>query len=110
MNYEQITMISPVKLWRNQRKVREFIGKQGVVISWTIIRVPPQGFESQAPYPVALVNLGERQEIGQLVDVALNGVKVGQKVKAVVRRVRQPDHEGVIPYGIKFVPIEEAAK
>lgn len=105
MNYEQITMISPVKLWRNQRKVRELIGKKGTVISWTIIRVPPQGFETQSPYPVVLVDLGDRREIGQLVDVVGSEVKIGQRVKAILRRVRAPDTEGVIQYGIKFRPV-----
>ena len=98
-------MLSPVKLWRNQKKTRTLLGKEGRVVSLTYIRVPPLGFEAQAPYPVVLVDLGNTRTIGQLVDFSEAQLKVGQKVKAVLRRVRAPDPEGVIPYGMKFKPI-----
>ena len=95
-------MVSPVKLWRNQKKIRESLGREGKIVSFTQISVPPLGFEAQAPYPVVLVDMGDKLQIGQLVDSELNDVRIGQKVKAIIRRVRQPDSEGVIPYGIKF--------
>ena len=95
-------MISPVKLWRNQKQIRELLGKVGEIISVTTIRVPPSRFENQAPYPVVLVDLGKKRCIGQLVDVDLSHIRLGQKVRAIIRRVREPDVEGVIPYGIKF--------
>jgi uncharacterized OB-fold protein len=98
-------MISPVKIWRNQKNVREHLGKLGTVITFTFIRVPPEGFEAHAPYPVVLVKLSDRNMVGQLVDFDQVQLKIGQKVKAVLRRVREPDAEGVIPYGIKFKPV-----
>ncbi|HCM37444.1 MAG: Protein AcaC [Candidatus Gottesmanbacteria bacterium GW2011_GWB1_43_11] len=98
-------MLSPVKLWRNQKYTRELLGKSGKVVSFTVIRVPPAGFESQAPYPVVLVDLGGRLQIGQLVDVQAHQIRTGLRVRAVIRRVRQPDPEGVIPYGVKFKPV-----
>lgn len=98
-------MISPVKLWRNQKETRELLGQTGKILAWTVIRVPPLGFESQAPYAVAVVDLGRNRTTGQLVDLPLDKIAIGQKVVAVIRRVRQPDIEGVIPYGIKFKPI-----
>lgn len=95
-------MLSPVKIWRNQKSLRELLGKKGVVVSYTTIRVPLYGFENQAPYPVVLVKLKNQNYLGQLVDADLANLRIGQKVKAVLRRVREPDSEGVIPYGIKF--------
>lgn len=98
-------MISPVKIWRNQKHIREHLGKVGQIVTFTFIRVPPDGFEAHAPYPVVLVKLGDRNMVGQLVDFEASQLKVGQKVKAILRRVREPDAEGVIPYGIKFKPL-----
>ncbi|HCS79184.1 TPA: hypothetical protein DIV55_05605 [Patescibacteria group bacterium] len=95
-------MNSPVKIWRNQKKIKELLGKEGVIISWTQVRVPLAGFEEQAPYYVVLVRLADRNYLGQLVDVT-GIVATGQKVKAVIRRLRRPEAEDVIPYGIKFV-------
>lgn len=98
---------SPVKVWRNQKKVTAVLGKKGVVISWTIIRTPPVGFEDQAPYAVALVALDEVNFVGQIVDCDIEKVHKGMKVKAVLRRVKTPGKEGIIPYGVKFKPINQ---
>lgn len=98
-------MLSPVKIWRNQKYISPLLGKMGIIVSFTIIRVPPVGFEDQAPYVVALVKIGEKIHIGQLADADDIEIKVGLKVEAILRRVRQPDSEGVIPYGIKFKAI-----
>lgn len=73
-------------------------------MSWTIVRIPPAGYSSQAPYVVVLVDLSGKKVMGQLVDVVPNEVRFGQKVKAVVRRVKQESAESIIMYGIKFVP------
>lgn len=99
-------MISPVKIWRHQKKVVSLLGQEGKIISWTVVRVPPQGFENEAPYPVILVELKSRERIvAQLSDWQEKHLKIGQKVAAVYRRIRKPDLEGIIPYGIKFRPI-----
>lgn len=98
-------MLSPVKIWRNQKKTKALLGKEGRVVSCTYIRVPPLGFEAQAPYPVVIVDLGGKRTIGQLVDFSSTQLVTGQKVRAVLRRVYNPDPEGVIPYGMKFKPI-----
>lgn len=108
-------MLSPVKIWRNQKKIAGLVGKTGRIISWTIVRVPPNGFADQAPYPVVLVELDSGGRImAQMVDSSTSsgqvgsvdyGLKVGQKVITVIRRVTQPSLEGVIPYGIKVKPM-----
>lgn len=79
--------------------------KEGKIISWTIVRVPPFGYERQAPYPVVLVELKKgKKVVGQLVGFREIDLKTGRQVKTVYRRISQPDLEGIIPYGIKFKP------
>lgn len=97
--------ISPVKTWRNQKKTIEILGNFGTVISFTVIRVPPLGFENQAPYPVVIAKLGKRLVVGQLVGSDAKNIKIGMKVKTVLRRIKDPGKEGIIPYGVKFKPL-----
>lgn len=99
-------MMSPVKIWRNQTYTKQLLGKTGTIVSWTLVRVPPAGFAEQAPYPVVLVALttGERIE-AQLVDWHEADLAFGVSVITVVRRVMQPDLDGIIPYGIKVKPL-----
>ncbi len=99
-------MISPVKVWRNQKKIAALVGKTGKIVSWTVVRVPPTGFSEQAPYPVVLVELVAGGRImAQLVDWQEKDLALGRQVVAVVRRVAQPNNEGIIPYGIKVKPL-----
>ncbi len=99
-------MISPVKVWRNQKKIAALVGKTGKIVSWTVVRVPPTGFSEQAPYPVVLVELVAGDRImAQLVDWQEKDLTLGRQVVAVVRRVAQPNNEGIIPYGIKVKPL-----
>jgi uncharacterized OB-fold protein len=98
-------MISPVKVWRNQKYVKGMIGKTGTIISWTVIRVPPADFGYQAPYPVVLVALDDGQSIAaQMVDYSAGHLVIGQKVVTVVRKTIQTQTDAVIPYGIKVKP------
>lgn len=99
-------MQSPVKIWRNQKKIAQLLGKTGEIRSWTLIRVPPGDFMDQAPYPVVLVRLDDGRNIeAQLVDWLPEHIALGTKVKIVVRRVTHPDADGVITYGIKVKQI-----
>jgi uncharacterized protein len=99
-------MTTPVKIWRNQKKLIGLIGKKGKLISWTIIRVPPANFEDQAPYPVALIRLEDKKTIiAQVADFVESDLKFGQKVEIVIRRRSQPEASEVIPYCIKAKPI-----
>lgn len=99
-------MISPVKIWRNQKKIHKILGLKGVIISFTKVHVPPEGFASQAPYVVVVAKLSKGFNFtAQLVDYDEVDLKTGQKVKTVLRRISEAGEEGVIPYGIKFKPI-----
>ena len=78
----------------------------GRVYSYTKVYVPPSGFEEQVPYFLAIVELDEGSRVlGQVVDT--KEVKIGQRVKAVFRKIQQDDPEGLKHYGYKFVVVEE---
>lgn len=99
-------MISPVKIWRNQKHYVQLVGKTGTIISWTIIRVPPDGFSEQAPYPLAVVALTNGIRItAQIVDWENKHLHTNQKVVTVIRRTIDTTTDGVIPYGIKVKPV-----
>ena len=99
-------MISPVKIWRNQKHDARLVGKTGNIISWTIVRVPPDGFSEQAPYPLAVVALDNGVRItAQVVDWEKKHLQTDQKVITVIRRTIDTTIDGVIPYGIKVKPI-----
>ncbi len=99
-------MLSPVKIWRRQKEIRNIIGKQGRILSWTKIYVSTCDFKKYAPYFVIIVefNKGDRA-VGQLVD--FQEPKINDKVEAIVRKVREASMDGVIAYGIKFKPIKK---
>lgn len=98
---------TPVKLWRRQKNVTSHIGMRGKILLWTIIRVPAKAFLSEAPYPVVIVELENRERIiGQLVDWEEADLKRGRKVVAILRRSFTGDSESVIAYNIKFKPYE----
>ncbi|SRR4030042_5647242 len=102
-------MLSPVKVWRNQKYVARMVGKVGVIVSWNITRVPPADFMHQAPYPVVLVDLeGGGRIVSQLVDWDQSQLTIGQRVITVIRKVVEPATDDVISYGIKVKPIRKA--
>lgn len=97
---------TPVKLWRRQKKVASHIGMAGKILLWTIIRVPAKAFLSEAPYPVVIVELENRERmIGQLVDWEEKDLVKERRVVAVLRRSFTGDSESVIAYNIKFKPV-----
>lgn len=99
-------MTTPVKIHRNKKNKAKFIGRSGIVISWTMIRTASALFNSQAPFPVVVVKLENGDKMmGQLVDFTDKNLKNGQPVEAVLRRTGIEDKESVINYSIKFRPV-----
>jgi uncharacterized protein len=82
-----------------------FSGK-GEVYSYTTIYEAPTGFDSNAPYTVALVKLEEGPMItAQLTDLGEQPVEIGMPVEMVTRKMRNDgDERGLIVYGYKFRP------
>jgi uncharacterized OB-fold protein len=83
-----------------------FSGK-GEVYSYTTIYEAPSGYDTNAPYTVALVKLNEGPMVtAQLTDVESKDVQIGMPVEMVTRRMRDDgDERGMIVYGYKFRPV-----
>jgi uncharacterized protein len=80
----------------------------GEVLSYTVVHEPAEGFEMQVPYVVALVKTDEGPVLtGQIVDVDPHAVRIGQRVRATFRKLREEGAAGVIHYGYKFAPEDD---
>lgn len=89
---------------RRKGKIKDmqFAGT-GKVFSFTEVSAPPDGFEDQVPYILAIIELDEGANItGQLVDAHKDTVKIGSRVAPVFRVIQRDDPEGLIHYGFKF--------
>lgn len=76
----------------------------GEVYSFTILQEPPEGFEEQAPYALALIKLDEGPLItAQLTDLVDDDpVQIGDRVEMVTRKLSTEGSKGMIVYGYKF--------
>jgi uncharacterized OB-fold protein len=88
---------------------REFtkstLPRDGKVVTYTVIRVPPAGFTEQTPLPIALVELtnGVRLMV-QIADVEKpESLTLGMPVRLEFRRISWDGDAGVIFYGHKAV-------
>lgn len=80
----------------------QFSGK-GKVYSFTEVASPPNGFEDQVPYILAVIELDEGARLtGQIVDAAKDDIRVGSRVERVFRIIQSDDPEGLVHYGFKF--------
>ncbi len=78
----------------------------GEIYSCTQLHHPPAGFEDQAPYTVALVQLDEGPMLtAQLTDVEWEEVSIGMRVEMVTRKLREEGDQGQVLYGYKFRPV-----
>ncbi|MCX6732425.1 MAG: OB-fold domain-containing protein [Candidatus Roizmanbacteria bacterium] len=95
-------MISPVKVWRRQKTIRDLLGKTGVILSWTKIFTPPPQFKHIAPYTIVYAKLENGQNIcAQLVDFLDNSILIDNKrVVVTLRKLRESVADDVIPYTI----------
>jgi uncharacterized OB-fold protein len=81
--------------------------RDGKVVTFTIVRVPPAGFTDQTPLSIALVELenGVRLMV-QIADVAdPEEIKIGMPVRLEFRKISSDGEAGVIFYGHKAVPV-----
>lgn len=99
-------IICPICRRAGEMEDFEFSG-DGKIVSFTIIRSGPHGFDKQTPYPIAIVELDEGANVtGQIVDYDESELKIGQKVRASFRKIYEDGKEGIIHYGIKFKPVK----
>jgi hypothetical protein len=76
----------------------------GEIYSYTVVQDPPEGFEDQSPYVLALVKLDEGPLItAQIADLLPNeAVTIGDRVEMVTRKLTTEGERGMIIYGYKF--------
>jgi uncharacterized protein len=78
---------------------------RGTVYSYTVVLEAPEGYEGQAPYIIALVQLDEGVMVtAQLTDID-GSVEIGTRVEMVTRKLTTEGTRGVILYGYKFRPL-----
>lgn len=81
---------------------KQFSGR-GNLYSFTEVSSGPVGFELEAPYVLAIVELEEGPRLtAQVVGVGEKDVKVGDPVEMIFRKIMEDSEEGLIHYGYKF--------
>ena len=70
----------------------------GVITSYTVIRVPPRGHTGDAPYAIAAVRLAEGVSLlGRVVDIPLDALAVGLAVRFRPLRIHEQTAIGFGP-------------
>ncbi len=89
---------------RRKGKIAEhqFSGK-GKILTFTIIRTAPEGFEKQSPYAIGIIELEEGPKIAAQIVGPFEKLSTGKNVRPVFRRIYEDGDDGIIHYGIKFV-------
>lgn len=79
--------------------------REGKIVTFTVVRVPPAGFTEQTPLPIALVELmdGVRVmvQIGDVEDP--DSLEIGMPVRLEFRRISSDGQAGLLFYGHKGV-------
>lgn len=81
----------------------------GEVVSYTTVQEPPEGFEEQAPYVLALVRLDEGPMITAQITDYDGELATGDRVEMVTRKLTTEGKRGMIVYGYKFRKVLERA-
>ena len=88
---------------RRKGQVEDFtLNGKGKILSYTIIRIPPEGFEKYAPYAVAVIELDEGTRISGLIVDDASKVEIGKYVETVFRKISEDGDSGLIHYGLKW--------
>jgi hydroxymethylglutaryl-CoA synthase len=78
--------------------------RTGTIYSYSIINFAPEGFDDKAPYPLAIIDMGEDLKIlSRLTDWKQEDLKIGTQVEMVIRRISKTND--MLDYGINFRPV-----
>jgi uncharacterized OB-fold protein len=91
---------------RSIGKIERFQLKgEGEIFSYSIVHEATPDLEMQKPYVLAMVRMDEGVMLtAQVVDCRMEDVRIGMRVRAVLRKLSEEGPDGVIHYGYKFVP------
>ncbi len=89
-----------------ERDFNEYdLPESGTVKTYTVIRVPPDKFDEEAPYVIGIIELeGDLRITSQITGCDIEDVEIGMEVKAEFRRIQEDGEAGMLRYGYKFVP------
>lgn len=89
----------------SRKFVKHQLSSKGKLVTFTIIRTAPDGFEDLAPYAVGIIELKDGIKIlAQITDCDPEKLKTGDKLEAKFRRMNEDGKTGMIYYAYKFVP------
>lgn len=79
--------------------------EKGKLLTFSVVRTPPKGFEKLAPYLLGIVELEDGTRVtSQITDVTLREISIGMPVEAVFRKISEDGDSGIIQYALKFRP------
>ncbi|MEN8253663.1 MAG: hypothetical protein ABFQ62_04800 [Patescibacteria group bacterium] len=93
----------PAEYYRQNKDWKKYIGKVGIVVASTMIRVSAPEQTDLLPYSYAVVKVGKEKK--EYMGVGHEKLKPGDKVKCVLRKVGISNKAGIIEYGIKVTKI-----
>lgn len=98
----------PPRLVCPKCKSKEFekinLSDEGILKTFTIIRVASDIFALQTPFAVGIVELKDGARLTtQIADADLDKLKIGQKVKMVFRKIQDEGKSGLHCYGYKAI-------
>jgi uncharacterized OB-fold protein len=82
------------------------LSDEGILKTYTVIRVAPSGFEDEVPYAVGIFELKDGvSTMMQIADCEPDELKIGMPIKVEFRRVQAEGDAGILMYGYKAVPV-----
>jgi uncharacterized OB-fold protein len=91
------------KCRRKGKLVAKEMPRTGKIVSYTKVYVGPSGFDMEAPYFIAIIELDNKVKLlAQVVDSPEDKIDIGAKVQKIFRKLADNDEEGAIAYGYKF--------
>jgi uncharacterized OB-fold protein len=80
------------------------LNDEGVLKTFTIVRVASDKFSKETPFAVGIVELNDGIKVTtQIADCDLEKLAIGQKVKLVFRRIQEDGKAGILCYGYKAI-------
>ena len=85
--------------WRSNKNWSKYLGREGKVISTTMMEVAATDQLAFLPYAYMVVDLGESKI--SVMGVAGETFAIGDRVKLVLRKIKKESQEEIIVYGLK---------
>ncbi len=88
---------------RKGKIVQKLMPREGKIASYTLVHAAPAGFELEAPYFLAIIELPNGVRLlTQVVDSDASTIAIGAPARMVFRKISEDGKQGAIAYGYKF--------